>query len=229
MSVRLLVLLVVAANFACAAWRDTTPTVDESRIARRLHADPQLEVLVLRGDEAGRVVARDRSDGAVSVLAEGVIDAVWGHGALFAVLSDGALWRIERDSRERLLDKARHGLALLGDGSVIAVAGPADETDLWRVEDRGVKRPLASAPGSDRLPLALDDGRVAFVSDRDGAPAIFVVDPYGGAARRLSQPLPRIAGGLQQVDGAIVLSDAEGSRWTVSLADGRALPSDQAG
>jgi hypothetical protein len=223
MSVRTCALLLILASTACAAWRDAPATVDESRIAKRLHADPDIEVLALRAEEAGRVVLRDRHTGKLTVVADGVRDAVWGQGALFALLDGDQLVRIEGSQRTLLLSDAQPGLALLGDGTVIAVGGAGDNADLWRIDMRGVKRKLAPAPGRDGAPLALDDGRVAFISEREGEPAIFIADAFGRGVERLSKTAPSPVDGIEQLDGALLVRDRDGALWSVGLADGKAL------
>ncbi len=53
-------------------------------------------------------------------------------------------------------------------------------------------RNLTRHPASDRLPVASPDGRrIAFVSDRSGGDAIWVVSSAGGLARRISRSLGR--------------------------------------
>lgn len=219
MYVRLLLSLIIVAAAGGCAFRDSGPAIDEARIARRLHKDPVREVLLVRGDLPGtsRVVERVRKSGRVRVLADGVLDAVWGGRALVAVLESGRLVRVEEDGdRKELLQGARKGLAILGDGTVIAVTGKGAETDLMRVDPRGVRRALVPAPGRDGSPLALDDGRVAFVSERDGSPALYVVDPFGGVPKKLTR-LTRPARAIQQVDGAVELVDEAGRTVRVPL------------
>lgn len=204
---------------AGCAGHDRAPTLDETLIARRLHKDPTREVLLVRSETPGasRVVTRTRDGGRVTVLADGVVDAVWGGGKLFYVSATGELMQVANGERKTLMSGAQEGLALLGDGTLIAVIGQGDQTDLWRVDPRGFTRPFASSEARDSSPLALDDGRVAFVSWRDGAPALYTADPFGGPARRLSS----LAGGpsstLVQQDGAIVFTDTADQVIRVAL------------
>src|SRR5215471_9971588 len=54
--------------------------------------------------------------------------------------------------------------------------------------DTGARRQLTSGTGSDGSPAWSPDGsQIAFVSDRAGAPQVFVISPDGGEARQVTE------------------------------------------
>jgi len=81
------------------------------------------------------------------------------------------------------------------DGSSVAfalteidLAGGKRSTDLWRVSvDGGEPQRLTSDPGPESRPRwSPDGGRLAFLSPRDGASQVFVLDLGGGEPRRVT-------------------------------------------
>ena len=60
--------------------------------------------------------------------------------------------------------------------------------DIWMVPADGSAepRPFIESPKSDDTPRFLPDGRVAFMSARDGAPQVYVADASGGGARAVT-------------------------------------------
>jgi hypothetical protein len=87
--------------------------------------------------------------------------------------------------RERSIDEVRPH-AVLADGRRVEVRSSGmGESELFLVDAHGA-RPIASAPGPDDAPLALSDGRVAFVSGRTGIASVYVVDVATGALAPLT-------------------------------------------
>jgi hypothetical protein len=164
--------------------------------------------------------------------------AALGHDAVFAVTTSNVLVRVDPlGSETRLLERAQGKPAVLADGSV-AVARAGDEpgeTDIWLAVAGGEARPLAEGPGPDDLPIALPDGRIAFVSGRSGIASLFIADPNGGALfqltnRGLSPGMP-LAGFVPPPLEVLAVSATEirydagdGERWSVTLATGFATP-----
>ena len=60
--------------------------------------------------------------------------------------------------------------------------------DIWMVPADGSSepRPFIESPKSDDTPRFLPDGRVAFMSAREGAPQVYVADASGGGARAVT-------------------------------------------
>lgn len=79
--------------------------------------------------------------------------------------------------------------------------------DIWTVPADGSAepRPFIESPKSDDTPRFLPDGRVAFMSARNGAPQVYVADASGGGARAVTH-LPAGAQGPLVVspDGRLV-------------------------
>lgn len=107
------------------------------------------------------------------------------------------------------------------------------ESDLYVESTDGRSRPLAPAPGPDELPIALPDGRIAFVSGRTSVASLFVVDPETGALRQLTNRglvagrawqgfVPPPAREARFEAGALVYDDGSGEIWRVDLTTGDA-------
>ncbi|MBI3205442.1 MAG: hypothetical protein HYZ29_28135 [Myxococcales bacterium] len=120
--------------------------------------------------------------------------------------------------------------ALPGGRRVEARAGAEPgESDLWSVDANGSAAPLAAAPGPDEGPVALPDGRVAFVSGRSTVMSVWLVDPSTAQTTQLtnrglragtpwSSFVPPPAHGLE-VDGRMLRwEDANGQSYQVEVA-----------
>jgi hypothetical protein len=164
--------------------------------------------------------------------------AALGEDAVFAVTSGGLLVRIDGAGDKVLFDRARGKPTVLADGSVaVARAGSEPgETDIWLATAGGVARPIAAGPGPDDLPIALPDGRLAFVSGRSGIASLWIADPSTNMARQLTNrgltpgkpltgfvPPPLEVLGVSATEIRYDAGDAEG--WSVDLATGAAAPS----
>jgi Tol biopolymer transport system component len=101
---------------------------------------------------------------------------------------DGVLWRRAGGISTKLLDRASGVPAILADRSVVVSRrGDAPgETDLWIVPSRGEARALAPADGADDMPVAMPDGKIAFVSTRTTIASIWILDPASGSASQLT-------------------------------------------
>ncbi len=113
-------------------------------------------------------------------------------------------------------------VALSPDGQLVAytrrtTAGNADRCAVWLVPyDGGRPRRLTAGTGEDRSPLFSPDGRsLAFLSDRDGARHLYVIDIAGGEATPVTAAagLPR---GVQGFDW-----HPDGRRLVVLAEDAR--------
>jgi hypothetical protein len=71
-------------------------------------------------------------------------------------------------------------------GEVVSRVTGLGESDLFLVRPGAEPVPLAPAEGPDDMPVALPDGRVAFVSSRTTIASIWIVDPRTGALRQLT-------------------------------------------
>ena len=129
------------------------------------------------------------------------------------------------------------GMAVLANGHVIVSA----LGDLWELDGAGsLVRALTQDAYVDRDPAASADGRwLAFTSDRDGTPQIWVMDLAAGDARQLtaeagfaSRPawnsradsLAYLAGGATGTGGLDLKVVKTGSREVTALASGLAEP-----
>ena len=123
------------------------------------------------------------------------------------------------------------GHAQLAGGQRVEARAGAEpgESDLWLVDASGSAAPLAPAPGPDEKPVALPDGRVAFVSGRSTVMSLWVVEPttenatqltnHGLVAGKLGSGfIPPPSGGLR-VDGrTLSYEDGSGQSWQVEVA-----------
>jgi Tol biopolymer transport system component/C-terminal processing protease CtpA/Prc len=75
--------------------------------------------------------------------------------------------------------------SLSPDGSVLAFSWRGE---IWTVPvGGGVARPMTTHPGRDREPHFSPDGKdIAFVSDREGSPQVFVMPASGGAPKQIT-------------------------------------------
>ncbi len=82
------------------------------------------------------------------------------------------------------------GAAWLGDGaSLLVTLSHEGNPEVYRIraQDGGIVKRLTSSSSSDLSPTLSPDGaQVAFVSDRQGTPQIFLMPSSGGSARRLT-------------------------------------------
>jgi TolB protein len=160
--------------------------------------------------------------------------AALGPAATFLVSPAGELVRADARGEHVLLDRALGKPAPRADGSVVVARrdGPG-ESDLWLVALDGTARALAPAPGPDDSPVALPDGRIAFVSGRTTLASLFVVDPDGGEPRQITnrglvagKPRPGFVPPplrVLEAGASHLLYDAGGGElWRVDLATGAA-------
>jgi Tol biopolymer transport system component len=160
--------------------------------------------------------------------------AALGEHAVFVVSPERELVRVDGSGERVLLDGAHGKPAPRADGSVVVarVADPG-ESDLWLVPESGSPRALDPAPGPDDTPIALPDGRIAFVSGRTTVSSLFVLDAKGGPAvqltnRGLRAGRPRIGfvppplHVLEASSSSILYDAGGGALWRVSLVSGRA-------
>lgn len=191
--------------------------------------------------DAPAVVRVVREGPGGQVVAERARDAVSVRGEVYRVLEDGRLVVGEGAAERVLLEGVTRGIAVLDDGSVVAprAGDEPGETDLWIVPPEGKPRPLAPAKGPDDGPIALPDGRVAFVSGRTTVASLWVVDPKTGQARQLTNRglvaggarkgfVPPPAGRTFVVDGNLVYDAGGGELWQVDLETGCATRVSQA-
>src|SRR5215469_4064432 len=78
--------------------------------------------------------------------------------------------------------------------------------------ETGARRQLTAGTGSDGSPAWSPDGTlIAFVSDRAGAPQVFVISPDGGEARQVTELEHGVSGGADwSPDGARIAFSAPG-------------------
>jgi hypothetical protein len=148
--------------------------------------------------------------------------------------ADDALVRIDRrGGQTRLLEAVQGKPALLDDGSVaIARRGnEPGETDIWLSPPGVPARPVGAGPGPDDFPIALTDGRIAFVSGRSGIASLWIADPRANSVLQLTnrglEPGRPLDGFVPppleviSVSAAHLIYDAGGGeRWKVQLASG---------
>lgn len=149
--------------------------------------------------------------------------------------ADGVLWRRSETSARRLIDRVAGVPALLPDGSVVVsrLGDEPGDSDLWVVPVSGEPRVLAPAAGPDDMPVALPDGRIAFVSGRTTVASVWLLDVGRGEATQLTNRGLRAGKNMEgfvptpaekmAVDGSsLVYESAPGTWWSVDLSTGRA-------
>ncbi len=141
----------------------------------------------------------ERSTGALLDL-ELTARAVRRMGSALLIVSEaGELERVDAAGRKRLASGVLGSPALLPGGRIVVAQRGSEpgESDLQLLGE-GAPVPLAPAAGPDDFPIALPDGRVAFVSGRTGLASLWVVQPETGEARQLTNV------GRDRVDDAFV-------------------------
>jgi hypothetical protein len=178
------------------------------------------------------------SNDQLRIVRSNVRAAALGDSAIFAVTSENVLVRIDPDGGQTaLIERAQGKPAVLADGSVAVARASAEpgETDIW-LSTGGAARPIAEGPGPDDMPIALPDGRLAFVSGRSGIASLWIADPSSERVTQLTnrglvpgKPLgeefvpPPLE--LLGVSATELRYDAGGDqRWSVELATGAATP-----
>ncbi|MCK6545047.1 hypothetical protein L6R52_04210 [Myxococcota bacterium] len=196
---------------------------------------------------AGDLLAID-ARGVSVVLARDVTDAgpLGARGALFVVDRTRALVRLEVTGLDAglraldvratvIVDRVLGAPAVLIDGSLVVsrLGDEPGESDLWLVPStRGAPRILFGAPGADDRPVALDDGRLLFVSTRSTIASVWIGDVTTGEARPLTNAGLRAgrgsrAGFVPPPHGPITIErgravyDAGDAVWRVELTTGR--------
>jgi hypothetical protein len=119
----------------------------------------------------------DRGTAALSALGISVRHAKRVGDSLVVVTEQGDLERIGAAGRALVATRVLGEPALLADGSVVVaqLGNEPGESDLQWLRE-GTTAALAPAAGPDELPIALPDGRVAFVSGRTGLASLWVID-----------------------------------------------------
>jgi hypothetical protein len=156
-------------------------------------------------------------------------------GAVYATTKNAELVRIDAEGQHVLLDGVRGKPAVLEEGAVVVARdfGDTGETDLWLVPARGALRALGAHPGPDDQPMAIPDGRIAFVSGRTGIVSVFVLDPKTDSLRQLTnrglsvgKPLVNFVPPPLEVESVteteLVYDAGGGERWRVELETGEA-------
>jgi acylaminoacyl-peptidase len=79
--------------------------------------------------------------------------------------------------------------------TVTDIATGRRNSDIWTVPADGSSppQPFIESPKSDDTPRFLSDGRVAFISTREGAPQVYIADAGGRNARAVTN----VSGGVQ--------------------------------
>jgi Tol biopolymer transport system component len=161
-----------------------------------VRAEPHAPRLLVR---VGAAVVAIAADGARTRILDGADDAAFSpDGALVAFTRGGDLWVANADGTgERRLaatpETTEARPAWLPGGSRIVYAARFD--GVWRLRvyqlPTGPSRPLRTG-GDGSGPAVSPGGRVAFVSTRDGAPAVYVAsaDGSGAAAFDAAEPPP---------------------------------------
>lgn len=169
------------------------------------------------------------------VVARSVQDAVLREQQLLVVDRDGVLWRRSEKSSRRLIDRVAGSPVVLPDGSIVVsrLGGEPGESDLWLLPRVGDPRVLAPAVGPDDMPVALEDGRVAFVSGRTSVASIWVLDVANGeptqltnrglaAGKRMDGFVPTPAERMTVEGGKILYETSPGTWWAVDPSTGDA-------
>ena len=81
------------------------------------------------------------------------------------------------------------GAAWAPDGSIVLTLSEAGNAELYRISpsDGAIRARLTNNPAIDSSPTFSPDGsQIAFVSNRQGSPQIFVMSASGGGARRIT-------------------------------------------
>ena len=140
------------------------------------------------------------SDGTVAVLSKNVAGGGANSGAFVQIYLVHPSGKRTTVFRQRLQRFNATGLAISGDGRLLALSGRFAESaearsKVWLVRANGIGlRQLTTGPGSDEMPALSSDGkRVAFVRTlNDGTPSgrkpeLYTVPVAGGEATRLTE------------------------------------------
>ena len=189
-----------------------------------IRAEPhQARMLV----ESGNDVVAIAPDGTRRRLLRGAGDSAYSpDGTLLAFARDGDLWLANADgSGQRRLTATRHvvewGPAWTSDGSAIvytARVGAARQIRLLRLSTGLSARLAGGAGGEDWSPSLTAKGMLAFVSTRDGPPAVYVADGDGRGVRPFDATSPQTPpGSINDVSWS-----PDGSRlaYTIHADDG---------
>jgi Tol biopolymer transport system component/imidazolonepropionase-like amidohydrolase len=172
-----------------------------------VESSPDQQQLVI--DLQGRLWVLPVAGGAATPITDGYGDdhlPRWrpdGSAIAFQTFRDGswdlALVAPDGGSRRRLTTDPgdEREPAWTSDGrSLVYASDAAGSYDLWQLDPAtGEREPLTSGPADDYAPAVAADGAVAFLSDRSGAPALWLREPDGSLrqlyrppGRRLGQP-----------------------------------------
>lgn len=184
---------------------------------RRLTADPTDDWRPLWSPDGQRILFLSARNGANSD----------GAAELFSMpAAGGAATPVTQGKRGVMFmswapDSARLAFHMLGNRRLEVVVVSTDGGGELNLSD------LAKA-SSDVTPVWSPDGRrLAFVSDRDqtGALGVFVMNPDGAAARRLSAPGQVVMGApAWSPDGRVVYTAFAQSNWELFVVDGSSAP-----
>jgi TolB protein len=136
---------------------------------------------------------------------------------------------IGRGSRRRFVGRELVAVALV---SLVLVGGSAGrgesvpDVEILSIDLGGRQTNLTKNPALDTSPAIAPDGRIAFVSTRDGSPDLYVMDGDGSDVRRLTRSPINVTGRAEDADAVSCCDSGETQlSWSPS---GRRLAFDAA-
>ena len=156
---------------------------------------------------------------------------------LALVLMAGACERepkLRPESDQRAISAKSPAVVLSDRSRIVSRRGDAPgETDLFLVSPSGEERPIAAAPGADDMPVAMADGKIAFVSTRSTIASIWIFDPASGRVSQLTNRglvagkkregfVPPPMQSMKAVGAELHYESAPGVWWAVDAASGAA-------
>jgi TolB protein len=171
----------------------------------------QLALIGARVDRIGPAAAQVR-DPAVDPRGRWIVAAINldGHSDLYRVELDNTTTRLTNDAQ------GNYAPATLGE-SIVYVSSRDGDSELYRDAQR-----LTAFHRDDWQPTPSPDGRtIAFLSDRDGTPHIYLLDADGTNLRRLTTQVGEEGDPTWSRDGSQIAYVVNGQVWVREMTRGR--------
>jgi Tol biopolymer transport system component len=141
------------------------------------------------------------------------------------IVSDKDTSRSEAITSGAGTDDGVEGIVWTPDNRLVYTSSTGGNTDIWIMNADGMNRSqLTTTPGADNWPVVTPDGQVVvFVSERDGAPALWRMDIDGGRQQQLVAANVRVRPMLS-ADGAEVYYSDTASRQNFRVPIGGGTP-----